>query len=91
MEEDSDTDGTVENSDTISLSDGVTSYTTSDVFAGSGQVRLDFNVGPPNDITVAGSVTAPIDINVIIEAGSVFQTSSTGVIQTNSEGVIKTK
>jgi len=62
VEEDSDSDGTVENSDTVSLSDATMSYTTADVFAGSGQVRIDLDFGPPSDETVTASVTGPIDV-----------------------------
>lgn len=61
VEEDSNSDGVVENSDTISLSDGVTSYETSAVFDGRGQIRLSFTLGPPSDVTVTSSITAPVE------------------------------
>lgn len=63
VEEDSDADGTVETTETLSLSDGVTSYSTSSgAFAASGEVRLTLAVGAPTDPTVTASVVGPVQI-----------------------------
>lgn len=79
VEEDSNSDGTVDNTDTVTLVNGTTSYQTADVFAGSGQVRADFNLGPPSDITVTPSITGPVDISVPITPPSPPQNLSASV------------
>jgi hypothetical protein len=52
------------NSYTIQLSDKTTTYLTDDSFdASSGNALwLEFEIGPPSDITTVASVTAPIDV-----------------------------
>jgi len=67
VEEDSDSDGTVDNSDTVALSDGVTSYTTGNVFDGGGQIRLVWSIGPSSDVTVTGSTTQTVTVTAIVE------------------------
>lgn len=64
VREDSDQDGTVETVETISLSDGQTEYETGDVFAGSGDVSLRFELTPASDLAAPSpTVTAPIDVS----------------------------
>jgi|APHM01.1.fsa_nt_gi hypothetical protein len=61
ISEDVSGDGTADNTATISLSDGVTSYSVSG-FDGTGSFALDVSLGPPSDEEVTASVTAPIDV-----------------------------
>lgn len=75
VEEDSNNDGTVENSDTISLSDGVTTYTTGDVFADSGKIRLKWSIGPANDVTVSADTLLPVEVTSSINDVSPAETS----------------
>lgn len=67
--EDSDADGTVENTDTVALADGTTAYTTNDVFAGSGDVALDITAPAGSDVTVSETVTFPVDVTVASGGG----------------------
>jgi hypothetical protein len=86
VEEDSDSDGTVENSVSQSVGDGANSYTLSG-FAGAGQVRIRVEADNTDDVSTASldsaTVTAP-DV-----AGSLWVTDSSGSVQTDS-GVIQT-
>lgn len=69
VEEDDNSDGTVDTTEQVTLSDGVTSYTTSSgAFAGSGQVRLSWSIGPPSDVTTTGATVVPADVTVVINA-----------------------
>lgn len=82
VEEDDNSDGTTDTTETISLSDGVTSYsTTSGAFAGSGQVALSFDLGPPTDETVTASSLLPVDVTVNIPSGGFkIDTRGNGII-----------
>lgn len=63
IEEDADNSGTTDNSEVVALSDGVTSYTTSSgSFAGSGQVRLVWSLGPPSDVETTSATVVPADV-----------------------------
>lgn len=56
-----------DNSDTVTLSDGVTEYTTGDVFSGvSGDaVWIRPQLGPPSDVTVTGATVVPASVTAI--------------------------
>jgi len=92
VEEDTDGDGTFENSDTISLSDGVTGYTSAGVFDASAgnEYRLVYNLDN-SDVTQTAEITHPATLSVPVStAGSVVVTDSSGVVQT-SNGVRDTQ
>lgn len=89
VEEDDDTDGTTETSETITLSDGTTSYSTSSgSFVGSGQVALSFTIGSGSDVTVTADSVLPV--NVSLPVGNILDANSSGVL-TTSNGVLTTK
>lgn len=74
VEEDSNSDGTVDTTEQVTLSDGVTSYSTSSgAFAGSGQVRLVWSIGPPSDVETTGATVVPADVTVAAQAPSTPQ------------------
>lgn len=79
VEEDSNTDGTTDTTETITLSNGTTSYsTTSDAFAGSGQVALSFDLGPPTDVTVTVESLFPATVEPQVSAPTVLITTTVG-------------
>jgi hypothetical protein len=58
--EDSDSDGSVENNDTINLQDGVTDYSASGL-SGSGELSLNVSLSN-SDLTVGSSVEVPVNV-----------------------------
>jgi hypothetical protein len=89
VEEDATTDGTVDTSEVVALSDGVTTYSTGDVFVGSGQVRVNIEAGAGSDVEVAAAIEAPVEVDPpATGAGSVIKTTN-GVVDV-SGGVIET-
>lgn len=61
VEEDIDASGSVDNSDTVALVDGQQSYETADVFAGEGEIRVVWNLGPPSDVESVAATTVPVE------------------------------
>lgn len=55
-----------DNSDTLSLSDGTTSYTTANTFDGAdgNEIWWQFQAGPPSDISTVADITTDISITV---------------------------
>ncbi len=80
-----------DNSDTLSLSDGTTSYSTGDVFDGSSgnAVWVEFTADH-TDVVATAEITVPLTISTSVTAGSVIVMTSNHTLQTNS-GVIVTQ
>jgi len=92
IEEDVGATGAFNNSDTISLSDATTSYTSANTFdASSGnKYRLVYDVSN-SDVEQTAEITHPATLSVPLStAGSVVVTDSSGVVQT-SNGVRDTQ
>lgn len=86
--EDVDGDGEVENADTVSLTDGTTSYTTADVFQLSGSVRASFDYQENTDVTVAESISGPVEVltEVVETDNAVISTSSANTLLSSDSG-----
>ena len=60
--EDTDGDGTAENSDSLTMSDGVTDYTASGL-SGNGDLALVVSLDNPGDLTAASLVEVPVEVS----------------------------